>query len=47
MGISHALHEEMTFDESNVTSSNWRSYPILTIVCGAHVDTVSACPNEF
>jgi CO/xanthine dehydrogenase Mo-binding subunit len=31
MGISHALHEEMLFDESNVTSRDWRTYPILTM----------------
>ena len=31
MGISHALHEEMTFDESGVTVRDWRSYPILTM----------------
>lgn len=31
MGISHALYEEMTFDESAVTSRDWRSYPILTM----------------
>jgi CO/xanthine dehydrogenase Mo-binding subunit len=31
MGLSHALHEEMTFDESGVTSRDWRSYPILTM----------------
>ena len=31
MGMSHALHEEMTFDESGVTSRDWRSYPILTM----------------
>ena len=31
MGMSHALHEEMTFDESGVTSRDWRSYPILTL----------------
>ena len=29
MGVSHALHEEMTFDESGVTSRDWRTYPIL------------------
>jgi CO/xanthine dehydrogenase Mo-binding subunit len=29
MGISHALLEEATFDESAITSSDWRSYPIL------------------
>jgi CO/xanthine dehydrogenase Mo-binding subunit len=31
MGLSHALFEEMTFDESGVTSRDWRSYPILTM----------------
>ena len=31
MGISHALYEEMQFDESGVTSRNWRSYPIATM----------------
>ena len=31
MGMSHALHEEMTFDESGITSRDWRSYPILTM----------------
>ncbi len=31
MGISHALHEEMTFDQSGVTARNWRTYPILTM----------------
>ena len=29
MGISHALFEEMTFDESGVTTKDWLSYPIL------------------
>ena len=31
MGISHALHEETTFDESGITSRDWRTYPILTM----------------
>jgi CO/xanthine dehydrogenase Mo-binding subunit len=31
MGLSHALHEEMTFDESGVTSRDWRTYPIATM----------------
>ena len=31
MGLSHALYEETTFDESGVTSRDWRSYPILTM----------------
>ncbi len=31
MGVSIALHEELRFDESGVTSSDWRSYPIATM----------------
>jgi nicotinate dehydrogenase subunit B len=40
MGLSHALHEEMMFDESGVTSSDWRSYPILTIADVPDVNVV-------
>jgi CO/xanthine dehydrogenase Mo-binding subunit len=29
MGISHALLEEATFDESGITAHDWRTYPIL------------------
>jgi len=31
MGISHALLEEATFDESGITVEDWNSYPILTM----------------
>ena len=31
MGLSHVLYEEMTFDESGVTSRDWRTYPVLTM----------------
>jgi nicotinate dehydrogenase subunit B len=31
MGVSQALHEEVTFDEGAVTSADWSSYPILTM----------------
>jgi CO/xanthine dehydrogenase Mo-binding subunit len=31
MGLSHALYEEVGFDESGVTSQDWGSYPILTM----------------
>jgi nicotinate dehydrogenase subunit B len=31
MGISHALHESASFDESGVTSDDWKGYPILTM----------------
>ena len=29
MGISEALYEEVSFDESNVTTRDWQTYPIL------------------
>ena len=29
MGVSEALYEEVAFDESGVTTQDWRSYPIL------------------
>ncbi|BFM09777.1 xanthine dehydrogenase family protein molybdopterin-binding subunit [Halioxenophilus aromaticivorans] len=31
MGVSQALHEEVTFDTGTVTSRDWFSYPILTM----------------
>ena len=31
MGVSIALKEELQFDESGVTTSDWRSYPIATM----------------
>ncbi len=31
MGISHALFEEVTFDESGITTEDWSSYPIPTM----------------
>jgi CO/xanthine dehydrogenase Mo-binding subunit len=31
MGLSEALKEEVTFDRSRVTSSNWSRYKILTM----------------
>lgn len=31
MGVSAALHEEMAFDEGAITSTDWQSYPILTM----------------
>jgi len=30
MGVSEALHEEVTFDEGTITSVDWSGYPILT-----------------
>jgi CO/xanthine dehydrogenase Mo-binding subunit len=31
MGIGHALFEEVTFDESGITTEDWASYPIPTM----------------
>jgi len=31
MGVSQALHEEMTFDEGAITAVDWATYPILTM----------------
>jgi len=31
MGIGHALFEEVTFDESGITTEDWNSYPIPTM----------------
>jgi CO/xanthine dehydrogenase Mo-binding subunit len=31
MGVSQALHEEVSFDQGAVTSVDWASYPILTM----------------
>ena len=31
MGVSHALFEEVMFDESGITTEDWNSYPIATM----------------
>src|SRR5207302_481978 len=40
MGISHALHEEVTFDRGAVTNRDWRTYPILTMAEAPDVTVV-------
>ena len=40
MGLSHALYEEVLFDESAVTSRDWRTYPILTMADVPEVQVV-------
>jgi CO/xanthine dehydrogenase Mo-binding subunit len=40
MGISHALYEEVRFDESTVTSRDWRTYPIATMADVPELDVV-------
>jgi nicotinate dehydrogenase subunit B len=41
--LSRALHEEVTFDRSRVTSADWATYPILTMseVPKIEIDLVS------
>jgi CO/xanthine dehydrogenase Mo-binding subunit len=40
MGVSHTLHEEMRFDESGITSRDWRSYPIATMADMPSIEVV-------
>lgn len=47
MGVSQALHEEVTFDEGAVTSINWAGYPILTMAEMPVVKVVIAARPEF
>ena len=47
MGVSQALHEEVTFDEGAVTSTNWAAYPILTIAEMPELKVVVAARPEF
>jgi CO/xanthine dehydrogenase Mo-binding subunit len=47
MGVSQALHEEVAFDESGITSDDWTSYPILTMAEMPEVKVVLAPRPEF
>ncbi len=47
MGVSQALHEEVTFDEGAVTSTNWAAYPILNISEMPDLKVVIAARPEF
>jgi len=38
--VSRTLLEEVTFDQSNVTSTDWSTYPILTFVDAPVIETV-------
>jgi len=38
--VSRTLLEEVTFDRSNVTSTDWRTYPILTFVDAPVIETI-------
>jgi nicotinate dehydrogenase subunit B len=40
MGISHALLEEVPFDESGITCSDWALYPILTMDAVPQIEVV-------
>ncbi len=47
MGVSQALHEEVTFDEGAVTSTDWADYPILTMAEMPELKVVIAARPEF
>ena len=47
MGVSQALHEEVTFDEGAITSNNWAAYPILTMAEMPELKVVLAGRPEF
>ena len=40
MGVSHALLEELAFDQSGVTQDDWISYPILTMADIPEIEVV-------
>jgi CO/xanthine dehydrogenase Mo-binding subunit len=40
MGVSMALLEELRFDESGITSNDWRSYPIATMADAPEIKVV-------
>ena len=42
MGISQALHEEVSFDERAITAVDWASYPILTMAEVPDINVVLA-----
>jgi len=46
MGVSQALHEEVTFDEGAITSTNWYTYPILTMAEMPEIKVVIAARPE-
>ena len=46
MGVSQALHEEVRFDESGITSADWAGYPILTMAEMPEVKVVIAARPE-
>jgi CO/xanthine dehydrogenase Mo-binding subunit len=46
MGISHALYEEVRFDESGVTSRDWRTYPIATMADAPEFDVVVVANSD-
>ncbi|MGV3510395.1 MAG: molybdopterin cofactor-binding domain-containing protein [Novosphingobium sp.] len=40
MGVSQALHEEVTFDKGAITATDWTSYPILTMAEAPEIKVV-------
>jgi len=46
MGVSIALHEELTFDEGAITAADWTGYPILTMAEMPDIKVVLAPHTE-
>ena len=40
MGVSQALHEEVSFDQGAITAADWASYPILTMAEAPEIKVV-------
>jgi CO/xanthine dehydrogenase Mo-binding subunit len=47
MAVSHALYEEAHFDESAITSRDWRTYPIATMADVPEIDVVVVANPEL
>ena len=46
MGLSEALKEEVTFDKSKVTSTNWSRYRILTMAEMPEIQVVTISRDD-
>ena len=46
MGLSEALKEELIFDHEKVTSTNWRSYPIMTMADTPEIKLVTISRDD-
>jgi nicotinate dehydrogenase subunit B len=46
MGLSEAMKEEVTFDKSRVTSTNWSRYKILTMAETPEIQVVTLSRDD-